>query len=464
MAASQLWGYGNPGELYCAIAPADNACQPVNANVNWNTQAPAASTSLTAMNMIKAVADKVYAGNLTASSRPIDGKHIYLYYFHAFTTGCGAVEDTNASGNTAYTATLVGSDGKASEKKYRGADHNTKKYVYRSGDGAIEKTCLEIANELKTWAPAFADYAKTNPDTIPKISTTTTGGLGNNDGSETEESSCVVDGIGWILCPAMRALAGMADASYSFLANNFLEIDRDLLNQNPSKVSSKGVPVGTGTYDAWRVMQSIANVAFVIAFIVIIYSQLTSAGISNYGVKRLLPRIIIAAILVNTSFLICQVAVDLSNILGYGLKNMFNAIDIASGSYAGNPAANTKFDFLSLVGDLMTGAAVAGAVAISVWLAIPGGTVEPTDATLEDALQRECLEEVGITVDNIRSITNDIHDKGEKGALYIVYEASYASGEVKPLDGTADAQWLTIEQVRELELTPKTLEIIEKCL
>jgi 8-oxo-dGTP pyrophosphatase MutT (NUDIX family) len=95
---------------------------------------------------------------------------------------------------------------------------------------------------------------------------------------------------------------------------------------------------------------------------------------------------------------------------------------------------------------------------------IPGGTVEPTDATLEDALQRECLEEVGITVDNIRSITNDIHDKGEKGALYIVYEASYASGEVKPLDGTADAQWLTIEQIRELGLTPKTLEIIEKCL
>lgn len=95
---------------------------------------------------------------------------------------------------------------------------------------------------------------------------------------------------------------------------------------------------------------------------------------------------------------------------------------------------------------------------------IPGGTVEPTDSSLEDALRRECLEEVGISIDNIRPITNDIHDKGEKGALYVVYEASYVSGDIKPLDGTADVQWLTIDQIRELDLTPKTLETIEKCL
>lgn len=94
---------------------------------------------------------------------------------------------------------------------------------------------------------------------------------------------------------------------------------------------------------------------------------------------------------------------------------------------------------------------------------VPGGTVEPSDATLEDALRRECLEEVGISIDNIDLVTNDVHDKGEKGAIYIVYTATYSSGEVRPLDGTADAQWLTIEQIRKLKLTPKTLEIIEQC-
>lgn len=95
---------------------------------------------------------------------------------------------------------------------------------------------------------------------------------------------------------------------------------------------------------------------------------------------------------------------------------------------------------------------------------IPGGTVEPTDASLEGALRRECLEEIGINIVDIQPITNDIHDKGEKGALYIVYTATYESGNLKPLDGTADVGWLSIEQIRELKLTPKTLEIIEQCL
>lgn len=95
---------------------------------------------------------------------------------------------------------------------------------------------------------------------------------------------------------------------------------------------------------------------------------------------------------------------------------------------------------------------------------IPGGTVEPADGTLENALKRECLEEVGIEIDKIKMISNDINDLGDKGALYVVYEAVYASGELKPLDGTADVQWLTIDKIRALELTPKTLGVIELCL
>lgn len=95
---------------------------------------------------------------------------------------------------------------------------------------------------------------------------------------------------------------------------------------------------------------------------------------------------------------------------------------------------------------------------------IPGGTVEPTDGTLEQALARECEEEVGVTIGATKLLSNNINDKGGKGALYLVYEAQYESGEPKPLDGTADVQWLKIEDIRQLDLTPMTLEIIETCL
>jgi len=94
---------------------------------------------------------------------------------------------------------------------------------------------------------------------------------------------------------------------------------------------------------------------------------------------------------------------------------------------------------------------------------IPGGTVEPTDANLEAALSRECEEEVGIVIKNSTLIADDIHDKGDKGAIYLVYKSEYQSGEPKPLDGTAEVHWLDIETIRTLQLTPKTLDMIELC-
>lgn len=94
---------------------------------------------------------------------------------------------------------------------------------------------------------------------------------------------------------------------------------------------------------------------------------------------------------------------------------------------------------------------------------IPGGTVELSDTSLEAALVRECEEEIGVKVVHPRLISNDIHSNGETGALYLVYQAQYDSGEPRPLDGTAEVKWLRVDEIRTLELTPKTLEMIEVC-
>jgi ADP-ribose pyrophosphatase YjhB (NUDIX family) len=80
---------------------------------------------------------------------------------------------------------------------------------------------------------------------------------------------------------------------------------------------------------------------------------------------------------------------------------------------------------------------------------IPGGTLEPTD--------------LGVVIGNSTLIANDVHDKGDKGAVYLVYKSEYISGEPKALDGTAEVHWLDIEHIRPLELTPTTLDMIELC-
>ncbi len=124
-------------------------------------------------------------------------------------------------------------------------------------------------------------------------------------------SSCNVDsGVGWMICPITNFLANKMDSIFNLLSG-FLAV-------RPTETGQD-----TAMFRAWTYMRSFANVAFVIAFLIIIYSQLTNVGITNYSIKKLLPRLIIAALLVNLSYYICSIAVDLSNILGYSIQDVF---------------------------------------------------------------------------------------------------------------------------------------------
>ena len=184
--------------------------------------------------------------------------------------------------------------------------------------------------------------------------------------STTSTSSCAIDGVGWILCPILTAGAGLADGAYKFLADSFLATDPSLVNTNPEARTADGKLIGTGTYTAWKIMQGIGNVAFIIAVLIIIFSQLTSVGISNYGVKKLLPRVIVAAILVNLSFLICQVAVDVSNILGYSLKGLLEGVAHQVTTAGGGAPASAGDDSTNLAGIAATVLIIGSAAWINV--------------------------------------------------------------------------------------------------
>lgn len=133
--------------------------------------------------------------------------------------------------------------------------------------------------------------------------------------SDTTGSSCSVGGVGWIICPLTSFLADAMDNVFAFLSDNFIKVQPVVLGDTNNSL-----------YIAWNVMRSVANVAFVIVFLIIIYSQLTNVGISNYGIKKLIPRLVVAAVLVNVSFYVAALAIDLSNVLGYSVQDVFNSI------------------------------------------------------------------------------------------------------------------------------------------
>jgi len=124
--------------------------------------------------------------------------------------------------------------------------------------------------------------------------------------------------LGFIVCPLVKGLAKLNDFMWNFV--------KSLLKISPLRQSDSSSSVGGSIYTAWSSIRGIANVLFVIFFLIIIFSQLTGAGVSNYGIKKLLPRIIVAAILVNVSFLIVQISVDLANIFGSGLYDLITGL------------------------------------------------------------------------------------------------------------------------------------------
>ena len=177
----------------------------------------------------------------------------------------------------------------------------------------------------------------------------------DTENDKKDESSCKIDGVGWIVCPGANFLSKVVMDSYKFIADNMLQVRSNELFTNSSQDKSSGKSL----MEVWGNFRDIANVLFVILFTIVIISQITSLGISNYGIKKMLPRLLIFAILINISYYISVIAVDASNILG---RSIFNTI-IGSVEWSG------------VSGDSSLSTIVSGGLALSTGAILFGGTM-----------------------------------------------------------------------------------------
>lgn len=182
-------------------------------------------------------------------------------------------------------------------------------------------------------------------------------------GAPSSTSTCAIEGFGIVICPWARAAARMSDELFNILSGFFLAVQPELLNDE------------SPTRDAWEQARNLANVAFVVAFVVLIYSQITGGLMSNYGIKRMLPRLIIAALAVNLSYIICQAMVDASNILGYNIKD---ALDVFTKELPPVMGSGSRFD--SGGGVLSNIIALSAGVLLLAWPVLSLGTVIVTAA------------------------------------------------------------------------------------
>lgn len=120
--------------------------------------------------------------------------------------------------------------------------------------------------------------------------------------------------MSFVICPMIENILGIMDWILESFIQPFLAI-------NPLTVTDSDGQQSV-MYEIWNNIRNIANIVFIGLFFVIVFSQATSVGISNYGIKKLLPRLILVAIGTNLSFFICAFFIDLFNILGAGIASL----------------------------------------------------------------------------------------------------------------------------------------------
>lgn len=299
---------------------------------------------------------------LTGYDRSVAEKNAYIKYrkYSDWIKGCVDGEATSKSDNT-WKVSVVNTDTKKVDTIYKpkgktehmhGAYSTkpefscksieselaiaAKRYLTALKANAVDTACAGLAGDklkaCKDGASHKGDstYCETTYENTEDINACKQGQTAKieapaeGDGEE-EKNSCGIDGIGWLVCPVMNFVAGINDAAYSAISG-FLDIKPAILSDGNNSGAKQG----------WDFFRNIANAIFAVIFLWIIFSQISNVGVSNYGIKKILPRLIIGALLVNLSYYLCQIFVDLSNILGHTLKD---ALESGAGEIGANSEA-----------------------------------------------------------------------------------------------------------------------------
>lgn len=134
-------------------------------------------------------------------------------------------------------------------------------------------------------------------------------------------------GLGWIVCAVVEWFVARLDDFVGQTSEDLLFVQVD---DSPDSQLHK----------AWQSFVTIANIFFVIAFIVVVFGQATSIGVDAYTVKKMLPRIVVGIIAVQLSFFLVQILIDFSNVLGRGVDGIMTAavgeqVSVINGSIFG---------------------------------------------------------------------------------------------------------------------------------
>lgn len=168
-----------------------------------------------------------------------------------------------------------------------------------------------------------------------------------NDPNAVDQDSCAekAGAFAWMLCPFFDGVSHSFAEGAKDLISGFLAVQ---------PLEQKG-PI----YDTWNGVRLLSNVAFIIAFLVFIFAQTLRFNIDAYALKKILPKLVASAILVQFSFIIASAIIDVGNILGAGVGDLIGSIT------ANGPPGH--FNVTAMLENLAIGATLVILASVVVW-------------------------------------------------------------------------------------------------
>ena len=162
-----------------------------------------------------------------------------------------------------------------------------------------------------------------NPDQLGCKELAGNASANDKEEKEGDQAACMrnAGSLGWLICPLLFGLRDTADGIFEHAVTPMLVVHESIV-KGLSKTSGEDSTL----YQSWSFFRNVANILFVIAMLFVIFSQITGFGIDNYGIKKILPKLIVTAIIVNFSYIICGIIVDVSNMAGDALRGIFENI------------------------------------------------------------------------------------------------------------------------------------------
>lgn len=122
--------------------------------------------------------------------------------------------------------------------------------------------------------------------------------------------------LGLLMCPLMEKMNGFMDKMYTALTTKFLKIEKKIYENK----------VDNPIHKVHSTMRDTANVMLIIMLLIVIISQASGYRVNTFGLRAMLPRLIIGAIAVNISFTLCAIMLDLCTIASNMIKQLCDEV------------------------------------------------------------------------------------------------------------------------------------------